>query len=286
MTSDRRTLMRLLAIGVAGPALAPFLRLGDALAQTAATPPPDGRVGSPEAHDALAAVSDLQMHGSEQIAMLLYPGFTALDLVGPHYMFACMMGATVHLVTPAADLAPIASDLGLAIAPTTTIENCPRDLDIVFAPGGLMGTLAAMQNDRILAFIADRGARARHVTSVCTGSLILGQAGLLRGKRATSHWAAMESLPLFGAIPVSERVVTDGAITTGAGVSAGLDFGLTLIGRLRGHNYARAIQLQAEYAPEPPYNAGTLETCPPEVAAIMTEMLAPFTGMVKEIVRA
>jgi cyclohexyl-isocyanide hydratase len=283
MTADRRALMRLLAIGATAPMLAPLLKLGDALARTPPAPDPEGRVGSKESHDALAAIPDLKMHGSEQIAMLLYPGFTALDLVGPHYMFACMMGATVHLVTPADNLAPIASDLGLAIAPTTTMENCPRDLDIVFAPGGLMGTLEAMQNKRIIDFIRDRAARAKHVTSVCTGSLILGQAGLLRGKRATCHWAGMESLPLFGAIPVSERVVTDGAITTGAGVSAGLDFGLALIGRLRGHNYARAIQLQAEYAPKPPYNAGTLETCPPEVAAIMTEMLAPFTGMVKAI---
>lgn len=279
MSIDRRSLLKLAGAGFAGPALAPFLLLGDAIAQATH----ETRVSGQAEHDALGAIPDLQMHGAEQIAMLLYPGFTALDLVGPHYMFACMMGATVHLVTPGPDLTPVPSDLGLAIAPTTTIDACPRDLDILFAPGGLMGTLEAMRTARIIDFIADRGARARHVTSVCTGSLILGQAGLLRGKRATSHWAAIDTLPLFGATPVHERVVTDGVVTTGAGVSAGLDFGLTLIGRLRGANYARAIQLQAEYAPAPPYDAGTLSTAPPAVARAMSDMLAPFPNMVREV---
>ncbi|MEN9856122.1 MAG: hypothetical protein RL186_1252 [Pseudomonadota bacterium] len=296
MTLNRRdTLSTIAGLATLSPALLPFVQLGDAMAQTpkpAHSPAPNkahaaptDRVGSDASHDALGKVKDLQMHGSEQIAMLLYPGFTALDLVGPHYMFACMMGAQVHLVTPLGDLSPIASDLGLAIAPTITMADCPKDLDILFTPGGLAGTLEAMKNDKIIAFMKDRGARAKHVTSVCTGSLILGQAGLLKGKRATSHWAGLASLPLFGATPVSERVVTDGNVTTGAGVSAGLDFGLTLIGRLRGANYARAIQLQAEYAPQPPYDAGTLATCPPEVAKIMVDMLAPFTDMVRAIAK-
>ncbi|MBI1187316.1 MAG: DJ-1/PfpI family protein [Alphaproteobacteria bacterium] len=278
MAIDRRALLAL----TAGGALSAYLALGDALAQS----PPDERVGDNAAHDALGAIPDLQMYGEEQIAMLLYPGFTALDLVGPHYMFACMMGARVHLVTPAADLAPVASDLGLAIAPTVTFDDCPRDLDVLFTPGGLMGTLNAMRDPRIVAFVADRGSRARHITSVCTGSLVLGQAGLLRGKRATSHWAAIDTLPAFGATPVHERVVTDGNVVTGAGVSAGLDFGLALIGRLRGANYARAIQLQAEYAPAPPYDAGTLISAPPDVSRAMADMLAPFEGMVREVAQS
>ena len=276
---DRRSLLRLAAVGPFAAGLTPFLTLGDALAQSS----DERRVGDQSAHDRLAAIPDLQMQGQEQIAMLLYPGFTALDLVGPHYMFACMMGATVHLVTPANTLRPVVSDLGLAIAPTVRMRDCPRDLDILFAPGGLMGTLDAMQNDRIIRFLQDRGVRARHITSVCTGSLLLGQAGLLRGKRATSHWAAIDTLDAFGAIPTHERVVVDGSVITGAGVSAGLDFGLALIGRLRGANYARAIQLQAEYAPEPPFNAGTLATAPPDVAAAMQGMLAPFADMVRSV---
>lgn len=275
----RRTLLGLLGMGVLSPVLSPYLALGEAMAQRAT----EQRVGNAESHARLAAVPDLQMLGSEQVAMLLYPGFTALDLVGPHYMFASMMGATVHLVTAGPDLAPVASDLGLAIAPTVRIDDCPRELDVLFTPGGLIATLDAMRNEPIVAFVAERGRAARHVTSVCTGSLILGQAGLLRGRRATSHWAAIDTLPAFGATPVHERVVTDGNVTTGAGVSAGLDFGLTLIACLRGDNYARAIQLQAEYAPQPPFAAGTLDSAPAEVASAMAKMLAPFKAMVRSV---
>lgn len=281
MNSDfkphRRSLM---ALG-AGAALAPFVALGDALAQA----PHERRIGDEAAHTRFDAIPDLQMMGTEQIAMLLYPGFTALDLVGPHYMFASMMGARVHLVTTQRRLRPVPSDLGLAIQPTITMDDCPTDLDILFAPGGLAGTLEAMKDARVTAFMADRGARAKHVTSVCTGSLILGQAGLLKGKRATSHWAAINTLDAFGATAVHERVVTDGNVTTGAGVSAGLDFGLALIARLRGVNYAKAIQLQAEYAPEPPFAAGTLATAPPEVAAAMSGMLSPFEAQVRAVAR-
>lgn len=276
---ERRTLLRLASAGPLAAALAPFVALGDALAQQ----PQNQRVAGETEHNALDAIPDLKLHGSEQIAMLLYPGFTALDLVGPHYMFASMMGAKVHLLTPGPDLTPVPSDLGLAIAPTMTLNECPSDLDILFAPGGLMGTLEAMKDEALISFIRARGARAKHITSVCTGSLILGQAGLLQGKRATSHWAAMDCLPLFGATPVHQRVVTDGAVTTGAGVSAGLDFGLALLARLRGVNYAKAIQLQAEYAPEPPFDAGSLSTAPPAVAKAMAEMLAPFQSLVSAI---
>lgn len=277
---DRRSL---LALG-AGAAVSSFVALGDALAQ-AEPAPHERRIGDAAAHTRFDEIPDLQMMGSEQIAMLLYPGFTALDLVGPHYMFASMMGASVHLVTTGPDLAPVPSDLGLAIQPTVTLQDCPADLDILLAPGGLAGTLEVMKDDRAMAFMADRGARARHITSVCTGSLVLGQAGLLKGRRATSHWAAIHVLDAFGATAVHERVVTDGPVTTGAGVSAGLDFGLALIARLRGVNYAKAIQLQAEYAPQPPFDAGTLATAPPDVASAMAGMLAPFESQVRAIAR-
>lgn len=278
---DRRRFASLIGLSPLAGAIAPFIVLGDALAQ----PAHGKRIGDNAAHDKLAAVPDLKMIGSEQIAMLLYPGFTALDLVGPHYMFGSMMGAKVHLVTIGADLTPVPSDLGLAIAPTIRMQDCPADLDIIFCPGGLAGTLEAMKNSRVIDFIADRGARAKNITSVCTGSLLLGQAGLLKGKRATSHWAAINTLDAFGAIPTHERVVIDGNVVTGAGVSAGLDFGLQLIARLRGVNYAKAIQLQAEYAPEPPFHAGTLATAPPAVADAMSSMLAPFETMVRTAAR-
>lgn len=273
---DRRTL---LALG-AGGVLAPFLALGDAAAQQAG----DHIANATRA--GFGDIPDFQVGGSEQIAMLLYPGFTALDLVGPHYMFACMMGATVHLVTTERSLRPVASDLGLAIAPTTTMRRCPRVLDILFVPGGTFGTIDAMKNGAVIDFVRDRASQSRHVTSVCTGSLILGKAGLLAGKRATSHWMTRHVLAEFGAIPVNERVVTDGNMTTGAGVSAGLDFGLALLAALRGDNYARAIQLQAEYAPAPPFNAGSTTTAPDVVTNAMRNLFTPFAAAAREAARS
>ena len=214
--------------------------------------------------------------GREQVAMLLYPGFTALDLVGPQYFFACMYGATVHLVTTEPTLAPVKSDLGLAIVPTVTMADAPRDLDILFVGGGTQGTLDVMQRADVIAFLADRGTRAKHVCSVCTGSMVLGQAGLLKGKRATSHWVARSVLPEFGATPVDARVVTDGNVTTAAGVSAGLDFGIAVVESLRGKPYAAALMLQAEYHPQPPFPGGTLATTDAAVGGMMDTMMAPL----------
>jgi putative intracellular protease/amidase len=132
-------------------------------------------------------------------------------------MFASLLGAKVHLVGKS--MAPVTSDTGVTITPTTSFADCPRDLTVLFAPGGTEGTLAAMQDEEIRLFMADRGSRANYVTSVCTGSLILGAAGLLKGYRATSHWAAREALAELGAIPADERVVRDRNRITGAGVT-------------------------------------------------------------------
>lgn len=212
--------------------------------------------------------------GKEQIGMLLYPGMTALDFVGPQYMFAGLMGATVHHV--AKTMAPVVSDTQLALSPTVTLAECPRDLDILFVPGGGAGTISSMRDAEILAFLADRGHRAKLVTSVCTGSLVLGAAGLLQGYKATSHWATHSLLTEAGAIPVEARVVHDRNRITGAGVSAGLDLGLTIVGMLRDTVYAQSMQLLAEYAPEPPFNAGTPRTAPPAITAMLTDMFKDF----------
>jgi len=274
MTNTRRTILGGIT---AMTAMAPFIALHRAMAAGSA---------EQKAHDAMADLPGMKMHGDEQVAMLIYPGFTALDVVGPHYFFASMMGATVHLVAKGKDRAPIASDLGLAIAPTISFSECPKNLTAIFAPGGTQGTINAMMDAETVDFIADRGSRSQLVTSVCTGALILGQAGLLKGKKATSHWAARDSLPLFGAKPVNARVVTDGKVITGAGVSAGLDLGLAIVAGLRGKGYAEALRLQAEYAPEPPVPGGTLETTNPQIAKLMQDMLAPFGGMVAEAAKA
>lgn len=222
--------------------------------------------------------------GKEQIGMLLYPGMTALDFVGPQYMFAGLMGAKVHHV--AKTMKPVVSDTQLTFSPSVTLAKCPRDLDILFVPGGGAGTVAAMQDAQILAFLADRGSRAKWVTSVCTGSLLLGAAGLLQGFKATSHWATHALLTQVGANPVQARVVRDRNRITGAGVSAGLDLGLTIVGMLRDAAYAQTMQLLAEYEPEPPFNAGTPRTAPPDVTAMVADMFKDFDPQVRAALNA
>ena len=212
--------------------------------------------------------------GDEQIAMLMYPGMTVMDLIGPQSMFGSLMGASVLLV--AKTLEPVTSDAGVTIIPHATFETCPRDLTVIFAPGGTDGTIAAATDPATLAFIADRGSRAKYVTSVCSGSLILGAAGLLDGYKATSHWSCRDALAGFGAIPTNARVVRDRNRVTGAGVTSGLDFGLTMVAELRDRTYAEATQLMSEYDPQPPFNAGSLETAPEAAKRPMMELIAGF----------
>jgi len=222
--------------------------------------------------------------GKEQIAFLIYPQFTALDMVGPHHMLSGLMGATVHIVAKTRD--PVTSDAGLTFVPSATFADCPPDLDIICVPGGTEGTLAAMQDEATIRFLKDRGSRARFVTSVCTGSLVLGAAGLLDGYRATSHWAAKPVLPVFGAIPSEGRVVRDRNRITGGGVTAGIDFGLSLVGQLRDRQYAEVAQLIAEYAPEPPYDAGSPSRAPAEVRALTEPMFVDFLKQAEAVGRA
>ncbi len=266
MTITRRSINK----GVAGLLATPLL--GATLSTTLAQAPAQEQ---PAAHD----MSAMPAHwiGSEQIAFLIYPEFTALDMVGPHHMLTSLMGAKTHLVAKTKD--PVKSDAGLVVVPSATFDECPKDLDIICVPGGTAGTLAAMQDDATIAFLRDRGARAKYVTSVCTGSLVLGAAGLLEGYEATSHWAVAHLLTIFGAKPRTARVVKDRNRMTGGGVTAGIDFGLSLVGQLRDRTYAEGVQLIAEYAPEPPFNAGTPSTAPAEVRAIVDTM---FTGFIKQ----
>lgn len=298
MTMNRRALLG----GLTGAAmLAPFLALERAMAQadgkTSANPHAGHHAGmdhSAEAHEAMVRHDQLMkdligdnLIGTEEIAMVLYPEFTALDLVGPHYFFACMMGAKVHLVTTQDTLDPVPSDLGLAIQPTITMRDTPKDLDVLFFPGGTRGTMNVMKSPETIAWAKDRAARAKHITSVCTGSLILAKAGLLEGKRATSHWATVPILEDFGAVPMGdERVVTDGNIITGAGVSAGIDFALAMVAMMRGQPYAEALMLQAEYAPQPPFEGGTLETAPEDMSEMYQLMFSPLVEEMRSLASA
>lgn len=298
MTINRRALLG----GMTGAAvLAPFLALERAMAQANGKGGTDAHAGhhagmdhSAEAHEAMVRHDQLMqdligdnLTGTEEIAMVLYPQFTALDLVGPHYFFACMMGAKVHLVTTQDTLAPVPSDLGLAIQPTTTMADTPKDLDVLFFPGGTRGTMNVMKSTETMGWVKDRASRAKHITSVCTGSLILAKAGLLEGKRATSHWATVPVLEDFGATPVAdERVVTDGNIITGAGVSAGIDFALAMVGMMRGQTYAEALMLQAEYAPQPPFEGGTLETASDDMREMYQLMFSPVVSEMRALANA
>lgn len=190
-----------------------------------------------------------------EIGMLLYPGLTLLDLIGPQTVFSWF--ANSHLVWKTMD--PVVSDTGIRIQPTRTFESCPSKLDILFVPGGF-GQQQLMDDAEALAFLADRAVESKYVTSVCSGSLLLGAAGLLKGYKATSHWATRDALSAFGAEPVDARVVVDRNRITGGGVTAGIDFGLVLLAKLRGDEAAKLTQLAMEYDPEPPFLSGSPKT--------------------------
>ena len=198
-----------------------------------------------------------------EIGLLVFPRVRQLDLTGPYEVFASWPGARVHLIGKSRD--SVASSTGLRLTPTTSYTDCPR-LDVICAPGGA-GVNALMRDEETLAFVRARAKEARFVASVCTGALVLGAAGLLRGKRATTHWASLDLLGAFGAVPVKARVVRDGELVTGGGVTAGIDFALTMVAELAGRDAAEAIQLNFEYAPEPPFAAGSPDTARPEIVA-------------------
>jgi cyclohexyl-isocyanide hydratase len=196
------------------------------------------------------------------IGFLIYPDVTPLDAIGPAQVLSRLPNAVMHFVWK--DMAPVATDAGFSIPPTDTFETCPQ-LDILCVPGG-KGQMQFMADEAVLGFLRKQGEAARYVTSVCSGSLLLGAAGLLKGYRSASHWAVRDMLPLFGAIPVAERVVHDRNRMSGGGVTAGIDFGLTLAAEIAGEDAAKAIQLGIEYDPQPPFDAGSPEKAGPEIA--------------------
>lgn len=186
------------------------------------------------------------------IGFLLYPQLTQLDLTGPYEVMARLPGGRLHLVWK--DQQPVTSDSGLAIVPTTSFADAPA-LDVVVVPGGF-GQIAMMGDEAVLGFLRRQAEGARYVTSVCTGALLLGAAGLLRGYRAATHWMYMDLLSSYGATPVAERVVVDRDRITGGGVTAGIDFGLRLLAELAGAEAAQVAELGLEYDPHPPFGCG------------------------------
>lgn len=209
---------------------------------------------------------------STSIGLLLFPALTQLDLTGPFEVFARAPDTKVHLIWKNLDL--VVSDRGMAIQPTTTFDACPA-LDIICIPGG-PGQINLMEDEEVLSFIRAKSKQAKLVTSVCTGSLVLGAAGLLEGYKATTHWASLDQLALLGAEPVNERVVRDRNRITGAGVTSGIDFALTVVSEMFGPDIAQNIQLHMEYDPAPPFDCGSPRSASEEQLKKAQQQVAPF----------
>jgi cyclohexyl-isocyanide hydratase len=197
------------------------------------------------------------------IGLLLYPNLTQLDLTGPAQVLSRAPGAKMHYVWKTIE--PVPSDAGLSLMPTTTFRDCPQ-LDLICVPGGA-GQTALMSDEETLGFLRMQAEKAKYVTSVCTGSLILGAAGLITGYKSACHWMWREYLPAFGAIPVNARVVKDRNRISGGGVTAGIDFALTVVAEIWGDEAAKMIQLYLEYNPQPPFDCGSPEKAGPELVA-------------------
>ncbi|HZB55274.1 MAG TPA: DJ-1/PfpI family protein [Reyranella sp.] len=207
-----------------------------------------------------------------QIGILLYPNVTQLDATGPAQVLSRVPGAKLHMIWKTRD--PVPTDAGFSIVPTTTFADCPQ-LDVICVPGG-GGQVDVMVDAEALEFLRKQAAKARYVTSVCTGSLILGAAGLLKGYKSACHWAWRDMLKDFGAIAVAERVVRDRNRISGGGVTAGIDFGLTVAAELAGDEVAKSIQLVLEYDPQPPFDSGSPEKAGVERVKRIRERLAPL----------
>lgn len=209
---------------------------------------------------------------STSIGLLLFPALTQLDLTGPFEVFARAPDTKVHLIWKNLEL--VVSDRGMAIQPTTTFDTCPA-LDIICVPGG-PGQINLMEDEEVLSFIRAQSKQAKLVTSVCTGSLVLGAAGLLKGYKATTHWASLDQLALLGAEPVNERVVRDRNRITGAGVTSGIDFALSVVSEMFGPDIAQNIQLHMEYDPAPPFDCGSPRSASEEQLKKAQQQVAPF----------
>jgi cyclohexyl-isocyanide hydratase len=209
-----------------------------------------------------------------QIGSLLFERLDQIDLTGPFEVLSRIPNSTYRIYAKSRD--SVLDMRGMRLTPDATLEEAPP-LDVLHVPGGF-GQEALMQNEEVLEWICRQAAGACRIFSVCTGALLCGAAGLLKGRRATTHWASFHLLPLFGAIPVQRRVVVDGSFVSAAGVTAGIDGALQLAAELRGDDAARSIQLQIEYAPDPPFDSGTPESAPPEILEEVRRSLQGITA--------
>ena len=212
------------------------------------------------------------MAGKFSVGLLLFPDLTQLDLTAPWEVFSGLPDVDTRLVWKTLD--PVKAVKGMRILPDTTFADSPQ-FDLICVPGG-PGMNPLLTDAETIDFVRRQGLGAKYITSVCTGSLVLGAAGLLKGRRASSHWLSRDLLAAFGAIPVNERVVVDGNVITGGGVTAGIDFALRVAAELKGPMVAQAVQLGMEYNPAPPFNSGSPETAPPDVLNGILKAMGPM----------
>ena len=258
---DRRSFSRSLGLGLAaGLVAAPGVSRG-AQATAGATPATPGSANAPVTAPGAAAAGATSAAAAPapfRFGMIIFDGMTNLDFAAPQDAFTKLRGGQVHVLAKTRDA--VKTDTGGRVLPDLALSEAP-ELDLLFIGGG-PGVNALMEDAEMLGFLAARAPRAQWITSVCTGALVLGAAGLLRGYRAATHWTAMEVLPLLGAEPVHERVVIDRNRITGGGVTAGLDFGLAVLAKLGGDDLARLVQLGQEYDPAPPFDSGSPRKAP------------------------
>ena len=202
------------------------------------------------------------------IGFVIFPDLTQLDFTGPLQVLARMPQSSNFVI--AKSPAPVPSDCGLSLVPTRTFANCPP-LDLICVPGGVKGVIGAIGDHETVDFVRRQAAGAKYVTAVCTGAFVLGAAGLLKGRRVTTHWAYTELLPLVGAKYEKGRVVRDGNLITAGGVTAGIDFGLSVVAEIAGETVARTIQLGIEYDPAPPFDSGHPDSAPESIKAALSE---------------
>jgi cyclohexyl-isocyanide hydratase len=205
---------------------------------------------------------------SFNVGFVIFPELTQLDFTGPLQVLARLPQSTTHIV--AKSEAPVPSDCGLSLVPTRTFASCPP-LDLICIPGGVSGVVGAIGDRETVEFVRRQAGSAKYVTSVCTGAFVLGVAGLLNGRRATTHWAYTDLLPLVGATYQKARVVKDGNLITAGGVTSGIDFGLSVVAEIAGEATAQAIQLGIEYDPAPPFDSGHPDRAPAAVKSVLSD---------------
>jgi cyclohexyl-isocyanide hydratase len=214
------------------------------------------------------------------IGFVIFPHLTQLDFTGPLQVLSRLPQSTIHIVAKSRE--PVPSDCGLSLLPTHTFADCPP-LDLICVPGGGNGVVAAANDQEMIDFVRRQANQAKYVTSVCTGAFILGVAGVLRGRRATTHWAFTELLPLVGATHEKARIVRDGNVITAGGVTSGIDFGLSVVAEIAGEQTAQAIQLGIEYDPTPPFSCGHPDRAP---AGLTQGLVASRYGKLTSAFRA